>query len=69
MVVHSAVGFCGFGAEMAAQIHQQLHGALKAPVARVGGRYTPIPFSQGIESMHFPTAERITAAVRATLET
>lgn len=69
VVVHSAVGFCGFGAEMAAQIHQQLHGALKAPVARVGGRYTPIPFSQGIESMHFPTAERITAAVRATLET
>jgi pyruvate dehydrogenase E1 component beta subunit len=66
-VVHAGVGFSGFGAELATQIHQQLHGALKAPVGRVCGRYTPIPFSQGIESLHFPTGERITEGVRAVL--
>jgi pyruvate/2-oxoglutarate/acetoin dehydrogenase E1 component/TPP-dependent pyruvate/acetoin dehydrogenase alpha subunit len=67
LVVHAGVGFSGFGAELAAQIHQHLHGALKAPVGRVCGRYTPIPFSQGIESLHFPTGERIADGVRAVL--
>ena len=64
MVVHAGVGFSGFGAELATQIHDQLHGVLEAPVGRVCGRYTPIPFSQGIEALHFPTAERIAAGVR-----
>jgi pyruvate/2-oxoglutarate/acetoin dehydrogenase E1 component/TPP-dependent pyruvate/acetoin dehydrogenase alpha subunit len=64
IVVHAGVGFAGFGAELAAQIHHELHDVLKAPVGRVCGRYTPIPFSQGIEALHFPTAERIAAGVR-----
>lgn len=63
LVVHAAVEFGGFGAELATFIHQNLHGRLKAPVARVGGRYTPIPFSQALEPMHFPTASRIVDAV------
>lgn len=67
LIVHAGVGFSGFGAELAAQIHARLHGALKAPVGRVCGRYTPIPFAPGIEAMHFPTAERITAGVRELL--
>jgi pyruvate/2-oxoglutarate/acetoin dehydrogenase E1 component/TPP-dependent pyruvate/acetoin dehydrogenase alpha subunit len=65
VVVHSAVEFGGFGAELATLIHQHLHGSLKAPVARVGARYTPVPFSQALEGLHFPTAARITDTVRA----
>jgi len=68
LVVHSGVGFAGFGAELAAQIHAGLHGSLKAPVGRVCGEYTPIPFAQNLENLHFPTAERIAAGARAVLE-
>jgi pyruvate/2-oxoglutarate/acetoin dehydrogenase E1 component len=64
LVVHSAIEFGGFGAEIATLIHQNLHGALKAPVGRVGARYTPVPFSQSLESMHFPTEARIVDAAR-----
>jgi pyruvate/2-oxoglutarate/acetoin dehydrogenase E1 component/TPP-dependent pyruvate/acetoin dehydrogenase alpha subunit len=65
VVVHSAVEFCGFGAEIATLIHQNLHGALHAPVARVGARYTPVPFSQSLENLHFPAAARIVETVQA----
>jgi 2-oxoisovalerate dehydrogenase E1 component len=68
LVVHSAVGFGGFGAELAAQIHAGLHGSLKAPVGRVCAEYSPVPFSQGLESLHFPTGERIAAGLRAVLK-
>lgn len=68
LVVHSAVGFGGFGAELAAQIHSGLHGSLKAPVGRVCAEYSPVPFSQGLESLHFPTGERIAAGLRAVLK-
>lgn len=59
MIVHAAVEFGGFGAELAARIQEAAWGRLKAPVARVGARYTPIPFAQNLEAMHFPDAARI----------
>lgn len=68
LVVHAAVEFGGFGAELAALIHQNLHRSLKAPVARVGARYTPVPFSQALEGLHFPTKTRIAEAVRALVQ-
>jgi 2-oxoisovalerate dehydrogenase E1 component len=68
LIAHSAVEFGGFGAEIATLIHQNLHWALKAPVGRVGARYTPVPFSQALENLHFPTEARIADAVRALVE-
>jgi pyruvate/2-oxoglutarate/acetoin dehydrogenase E1 component/TPP-dependent pyruvate/acetoin dehydrogenase alpha subunit len=67
VVVHSAVEFGGFGAELAAMIHRRLHGKLKAPVGRVGARYTPVPFTQSLENLHFPTVDRIEQALRDTM--
>lgn len=64
LVTHAAVEFGGFGAELAAIIHEELHGELRKPVARVGARYTPVPFSQELEKLHFPNADRIAAAAR-----
>lgn len=56
LIVHPAVEFCGFGAELAAQLQEKLFGKLKAPVMRLGARYTPVPFTQSLESLHFPNA-------------
>ena len=64
LVTHSAVQFCGFGAELAAIINSELYGDLRAPVARVGARYSPIAFTQSLEALHFPDSEAIVAAAR-----
>lgn len=56
LVIHPAVQFCGFGAEIAAQVNEALFTELKRPVARYGAAYTPIPFSKQLEAQHFPNA-------------
>jgi pyruvate/2-oxoglutarate/acetoin dehydrogenase E1 component len=63
VVVHEATQFLGPGAEIGAQIHEQLFGELLGPVLRVGAKFTPVPFSQGLTN--FPTAERILTAARS----
>jgi len=63
VVVHEATRFCGPGAEIAAQITEQLFGELLAPVQRLGGAYAPIPFSPHLSG--FPTAEDVVTTVRA----
>jgi pyruvate/2-oxoglutarate/acetoin dehydrogenase E1 component/TPP-dependent pyruvate/acetoin dehydrogenase alpha subunit len=68
VVVHSAVEFGGFGAELATIIHTHLHGDLRKPVARVGARYTPVPFSQALEGLHFPSEARILEAARTLMK-
>ncbi|MCA1842961.1 MAG: alpha-ketoacid dehydrogenase subunit beta [Actinobacteria bacterium] len=62
IVTHGATTFCGPGAEIASQISEQLFGDLVAPVARLGARYAPIPFSADLEV--YPTAADIVAAAR-----
>jgi 2-oxoisovalerate dehydrogenase E1 component len=64
LITHAAVQFGGFGAELVAMLQERLYGQLKAPVARVGAAYTPISFSQGLEALHFPNADRIAATAR-----
>jgi pyruvate/2-oxoglutarate/acetoin dehydrogenase E1 component len=68
VVAHYATEFAGPGAELAAQISAKLFGQLRAPVARVGARYRPIPAARALEASVLPSAERIAAAVRATAE-
>ena len=68
LIVHAAVEFGGFGAELAARIQERAWGRLKAPVGRIGARYTPIPFSQSLESLHFPAANTIAAKVGRLME-
>ena len=65
LIVHAAVEFGGFGAELAARIQEAAWGSLKAPVARLGARYTPVPFAQNLEAMHFPNADTVVVKVHA----
>ena len=64
VVVHEAVQFGGFGAEIVSQIMEgEAFRYLKSPVRRVGGRFCPIPCSPEMEKNVFPTPQRIEAAV------
>ncbi len=58
-IVHPAVEFGGFGAELAARLQFDLFERLKAPVARYGAPYTSIPFAQNLEAAYFPAAAGI----------
>jgi pyruvate/2-oxoglutarate/acetoin dehydrogenase E1 component len=61
VVVHEATQFCGPGAEISSQIHEQLFGDLLAPVIRLGAEYTPVPFSTALSG--YPTVDHIIRAV------
>jgi pyruvate dehydrogenase E1 component beta subunit len=68
VIVHEAVAFSGFGAEIAARIAaDDVLLCLKAPIKRVGAYHCPIPFSPVLEESVFPTPARIEAAIRETL--
>ncbi|MCC6383167.1 MAG: alpha-ketoacid dehydrogenase subunit beta [Dehalococcoidia bacterium] len=64
LVVHEAVRFGGFGAEVAAQIQELAFDHLDAPVGRVGAPFAPVPFSPALEKLYVPNADRIAAEVR-----
>jgi acetoin:2,6-dichlorophenolindophenol oxidoreductase subunit beta len=67
VVVHEAVEQFGVGATVSALIAEELHGALHSPVARVGSRNCPVPFSQPLEQAFMYSDDRIEAAIRKVL--
>ena len=63
VVVHEAVKFCGFGAEIAAQVAETAFDALEAPPLRVAAPFCPVPFSAPLEEAYLPNAQDIVEAV------
>lgn len=61
LVVHAAVEFGGFGAEICSTINEELWGTLKAPAQRLGAAYAPIAYSKEIEFSQVPGAAHIIA--------
>ena len=64
LVVHSATRLAGVGAEAAALIADRAFEYLDAPVERLGGLDTPVPFSPPLEDAYRPDAAKIAAALR-----
>ncbi|WP_078082760.1 alpha-ketoacid dehydrogenase subunit beta [Microbulbifer mangrovi] len=67
VVVHEAARFGGLGAEIAAQIQEYAFDLLEAPVQRVTGYDTVMPYYQ-LENAYLPGVERILASARIALE-
>ncbi|MFD1216788.1 alpha-ketoacid dehydrogenase subunit beta [Microbulbifer celer] len=67
VVIHEAARFAGLGAEIAAQIQEYAFDLLDAPVQRVTGYDTVMPYYQ-LEQIYLPGVERILAGARAALE-
>lgn len=64
VVVHAANRMLGVGAEVAALIAEEAFESLDAPIIRIGGLDTPVPFSPPLEDAYRPNATRIEAAIR-----
>jgi acetoin:2,6-dichlorophenolindophenol oxidoreductase subunit beta len=67
LIVHEAVRFGGFGAEIASQIQEEAFDYLDAPIARVGAPFSPVPFSPALEAHYVPNADRIVAEAKKQL--
>lgn len=64
LVVYEDHEFIGFGAEICAQIGDDAFKYLDAPIRRVAGEFTPIPFAHSLERAVLPSDEDILNACR-----
>jgi len=64
LIVHEAPQRGGFGAEVAAIAAEECFDLLQAPVVRVCGTNTPMPYAPELEAFVIPDAARIADGVR-----
>ncbi|MGH2960779.1 MAG: alpha-ketoacid dehydrogenase subunit beta, partial [Solirubrobacterales bacterium] len=64
VVAHEAPVRAGFGAEVAAITAEECWDLLRAPIARVCGTNTPVPYAPELEGRALPSAERIAEGAR-----
>lgn len=67
LIVHEANRTCGVGGEVAALIAERAFEYLDAPIARLAGPDTPVPYSPPLEDAHRPGVRSILAAARELL--
>ena len=64
VIVHEAPKTCGFGAEVAATVTERCYLSLEAPIQRVTGFDTIMPYAR-LELEYLPEPARIAAAIKA----
>ena len=67
VIVHEAARHCGVGAEIAAQLAEYSLDCLTAPIQRVTGFDTVMPYFQ-LEKKYMPSTKRIMSAVNTVME-
>lgn len=64
LIVHAATRLAGVGAEISALISDEAFEWLDAPIRRIGGLDTPVPFSPTLEDAYRPSADKIYAVAK-----
>lgn len=64
VVIHEAGRIYGIGAEIAALIMEEAFDSLDAPVLRVTGLDTPVPYGHRLENEVIPSVDGIVEAVQ-----
>jgi 2-oxoisovalerate dehydrogenase E1 component len=64
IVAHEDQLTCGFGAEIAARVAEELFEDLDAPVTRIGAMDTPVAYCPELEEAILPQADDILKAIR-----
>ncbi|PWR19484.1 alpha-ketoacid dehydrogenase subunit beta [Zavarzinia aquatilis] len=69
VIVDESSPRCNIATDIAAQVADVAFHALKGPIKMVTPPHTPVPFSPSLEDLYLPSAERVAAAVEASLRT
>jgi 2-oxoisovalerate dehydrogenase E1 component len=64
VIAHEDQLTCGFGAELAARISEQLFEHLDAPIKRVAAMDTPVPYYPDLEETVLPQSSDVLNAIR-----
>ena len=64
VVVDEANPRCSVATDISALVARKAFGALRAPIEMVTAPHTPVPFSNALEDMYIPDAQRIANAVK-----
>lgn len=65
LIVDEDFGPAGMGAEISAQVVEQAFDSLDAPVRRLNGLHTPVPYSPPLEAAVVPNIQSIMAAIKS----
>lgn len=68
LVVHQACKTGGYAGEIIAQVIEKGFYYLDAPVMRLGASDTPVPYNEYLESLHYPSVEKIKEAIRELIQ-
>jgi pyruvate dehydrogenase E1 component beta subunit len=64
VVAEESHPFCSVGAEISSEITEKAFDHLDAPVKRISGADTPMPYAKNLENLAIPGVDQIIAAVR-----
>jgi pyruvate/2-oxoglutarate/acetoin dehydrogenase E1 component len=65
VVVDEASPRCNIATDVSAYVAQHAFGSLRAPIEQVTAPHTPVPFSNALEDLYIPDAQRVVNAVKA----
>ncbi|TCP54037.1 pyruvate dehydrogenase E1 component beta subunit [Tamaricihabitans halophyticus] len=68
VVVDEATPRCNLATDVAALVAKEAFGALRAPIEMVTAPHTPVPFSDALEDLYIPDAQRVVNATKSVVQ-
>ena len=68
VVVDEASPRCNLATDISALVAKEAFGALRAPIEMVTPPHTPVPFSDALEDLYIPDAQKVLNAAKAAVE-
>ncbi len=68
VVVDESNPRCNLATDISALVAKEAFGSLRAPIEMVTAPHTPVPFSDALEDLYIPDAQRVANAVKSTVE-
>jgi acetoin:2,6-dichlorophenolindophenol oxidoreductase subunit beta len=68
VVVDESNPRCSLASDIGASVAQEAFGSLRGPIQMVTGPHTPVPFSDALEDLFIPDAQRVANAVKTAVE-